>query len=120
MQVILRRGIRRVDDNFSARYRACINFYRRRGELIGRCTYRGKSNGKRATRRDERGEETRRVQSYLAMSKKDFRNMPFSRHKLKSATSRSLPISTHLALPSFAAPSFMTANTLHTVWPIPS
>lgn len=64
MQVILRRGMRRVDDNF---YRACINFYRRRSELIGRCTYRGKSNGKRATRREER--ERRRDQACPKLSR---------------------------------------------------
>lgn len=28
----------------------------------------------------------------IAVSKKDFRNVPFSRHKLKSGTSRGLPV----------------------------
>lgn len=58
-----------------------------RRALIGQRTYRGKSNGKKATRWEER---PRRVRSYRRAEERLSQHMPFSRHKLKSGTSRSL------------------------------
>lgn len=73
------------DDSLSGRV---YKFPSMTSALIGRRTYRGKSNGTRATRDERRGQACPKLSP---CRRKTFATCRFSRHKLKSGTSRSLP-----------------------------